>query len=811
LSGNPHPYTVVTVASQLPFLEGRTELPSYCQYVDGPCDQDFSAVSQASGFFVYPSKPATISATIESAVSRLENIAADRVWRTWRDLGPEGRIIFCEISKRLRFAETVVADVTTLNFNLLFEIGYAIGLGVPVIPIRDTSYIKDNKDFDALGVLDTVGYLDFSNSAELADSILAAVPGNPFPLPPKKTYTESPLYVLKGPVSTEGTVQLLSTLKKARIGFRTYDPLETPRLSLHEARRQVSGSVGVVAHLLSPNRRDALITNALAALICGIAMAEQKVVVMLQEEVVPQPIDYRDVVQSYTSPGQIPTLLEKPILAVVQNMQSDRARIVSMPETPLERVDLGDPAAENEIRGLREYFVRTGPFRQASQGHARLVVGRKGTGKTAIFYEIRDSLGRSRSQLVLDLKPEGHQFTKLREAILDELPEGLQEHTVTAFWNYILLSEVAHKILERERYHAERDGERLKRFERLEQAYLDHEITQTGDLSQRLLRQVERIADRYGAIEKSEMRDRLTEVVYSTDIRALDDAVSEYLQEKESVWLLIDNLDKSWATRGTTREDIQIVRGLLEATRKLQRQLEEREVEFKCLVFLRTDVHEHLVRDTPDRDKDTAIRLDWDDPSVFQEIIRRRITASTEVDGEFTDVWRAFFFTHVGAQESFSYILDRTLMRPRDLLKFVQRAIEVALNRGHSMVSAEDIQQAEQSYSEDMLLMTSFEIEDTAPGLGDILFSFQNAQRTLSKDEVEALLRARGLIDEALPRALELLVWFGFFGVAGAGADEDVYAYQVRYNIGQLLAPINEGRGRLVIHPAFRAALHTVG
>jgi hypothetical protein len=39
------------------------------------------------------------------------------------------------------------------------------------------------------------------------------------------------------------------------------------------------------------------------------------------------------------------------------------------------------------------------------------------------------------------------------------------------------------------------------------------------------------------------------------------------------VWLLVDNLDKGWPTRGTTSEDILIVRSLLDATRKLQRQL----------------------------------------------------------------------------------------------------------------------------------------------------------------------------------------------------------------------------------------------
>ncbi len=46
----------------------------------------------------------------------------------------------------------------------------------------------------------------------------------------------------------------------------------------------------------------------------------------------------------------------------------------------LNQIDLGDTAAENEIAGLKDYFVPTGQFTKAMHGHARLVVGRKGAG-----------------------------------------------------------------------------------------------------------------------------------------------------------------------------------------------------------------------------------------------------------------------------------------------------------------------------------------------------------------------------------------------------------------------------------------------
>ncbi len=179
-----------------------------------------------------------------------------------------------------------------------------------------------------------------------------------------------------------------------------------------------------------------------------------------------------------------------------------------------------------------------------------------------------------------------------------------------------------------------------------------------------------------------------------------------------------------------------IVRALLEATRKLQRQLEEREVDFKCLVFIRTDIYEHLVSETPDKGKDTAIRLDWDDASLFKEIVQKRVTTSTELQGTFSQIWPVLFDSHIGPEDSFNYILERTLMRPRDLLTFLHRSIEVAVNRGHTKVTVDDILQAEKSYSEDMVLATAYEIADTLPQFADILYAFQGMQRTLSKTEV---------------------------------------------------------------------------
>jgi hypothetical protein len=783
------------------------EPPTYCHYANGPCDQTFFPTLRPTVFFAYPSAPENIAHVVEGAVEKLKASKGDTDFLPWKGLNVAGQTIFCEICKAMRMAQTVVADVTTLNFNLLFEIGFTIGLGVPVIPIRDTNYQADKRAFDELGLLDTIGYEDFTNVAELATKLLARLPGRPLPPTPLHEFRESPLYVLKGPVETEGALQVISAVKKSGIHFRTYDPVETPRLSLHEARRQVAGSAGVVANLLDPARAKALQHNAQCALIAGMALAQGKAVALLQEGHVAQPIDYRDVVQPYTNPNNIPGLLQPVLRRSIQALQ-EVGRTGQAPKDLLQRVDLGDVAAENEIGGLRDYFVVTGQATQAKQGHARLVIGRKGSGKTAVFYDVRNSIGRGHDRLVLDLKPEGHQFTKLRELVLDGMPSGLQEHTMVAFWNYILLAELARKALEQDARIAAQDPVRFEPYEKLKAVYLQHDPGGDVDFSQRLLMQVERLSRQLEGQDLKGVGSRLTEIIYRGDLRTLNDSVCEYLRTKSQVWLLVDNLDKGWPVKGTSSVDILIVRSLLDATRKLQHQLETNDVEFDCLVFLRSDIYEHLREETPDKGKDTAIRLDWEDPSVFREIVRRRFTASTGLDGEFRDLWRQICTPLVDGQDSFAYILDRTLMRPRDMLQFLREAIHTAINRGNSMIEEEDLQHAERGYSEDLLLTTSFEIGDTQPAYADVLYAFDGAPATMSREELlDRLVQLGSVGAENSVQVMELLIWFGFLGVRTPGAEAERYSYDTQSNMRRLLYPLTSGDALLVIHPAFRTAL----
>jgi hypothetical protein len=720
-----------------------------------------------------------------------------------------GRIIFCQICQRQRFSEVIVADVSSLNFNVLFEIGYALGLGVPVIPIRDVSYVRDEKDFDELGLLDTLGYIDFENSEDLANKLPTVIKtvkpvfSQRYPLS-----QDQPLYIVKSPVASDGLVKLMSGIKKSGMRFRTFDPKEMSRLSLQDSYKQVQLSLGVVAHLMSNNRRGARAHNARAAFICGLAMAAEKYVMMLQEEEQAQPIDYRDVIRTYTDPLQVQVLLGAFIQPLYEAFQNTRFVPITLPLRPLETLDFGDVAAENEINALRSYFVATAQYQDVRRGHARLVVGRKGSGKSAIFYGVRNAYWSSQSHLVLDLKPEGHQFTKLKEVLLTRLSQGTQEHVLTAFWNYLLLTELAYKIIDNDTNTARRNPQRYKLYCEIQQLSGWEQDIEQGDFSERLLTLVNSILQRSNLIQDMSTSAQVSQLVYSTDVRKLSDAIGQYLSSREGVWLLFDNLDKGWPVSGAGAIDILILRSLLDATRKLQRQLARKNVECHAVAFVRNDIYEHLLSSIPDKGKDTAVTLEWQDPESFKMLVHRRISTSTGYQEPFEQVWAMFFDSHIGIEESFSYLLSRTMMRPRDLLRFLRECVNVAVNRGHSKVTEADVLYAEKSYSEDQLQELMFEMRDVEPGLPDILYAFIGSNVVIGDTEVRAMLASLSPV-VTIDKAIDLLLWFCFLGVTNVDGDE-CFAFQYQYGVKRMLqdamSPI-----RYCIHPAFRLSLSCIG
>ena len=228
---------------------------------------------------------------------------------------------------------------------------------------------------------------------------------------------------------------------------------------------------------------------------------------------------------------------------------------------------------------------------------------------------------------------------------------------------------------------------------------------------------------------------------------------------------------------------------------------------FHGVVFLRTDVYDRLQELSPDRGKESVVTLDSDDSEVLKEIVRQRMVTSADLTGDFEAIWLQLAPPLIGVEDSFQYMVGRTLARPRDLLQLINAAIQVAVDRRHDRIEADDVRQGEREYSEDMLIALVYEIEDTHPELSQALYGFQGVGANIAKAEVVETLVAAGVPDDATDEAIGLLLWYGFLGVRQGGDAPDQFAYAVRYNIPRLVHLVDTSGSLFVVHPAFRQAL----
>ncbi len=148
---------------------------------------------------------------------------------------------------------------------------------------------------------------------------------------------------------------------------------------------------------------------------------------------------------------------------------------------------------ENELQELGYYFLETDEFRRTLRGEIK--IGRKGSGKTAVFAQIRDNIREDKRNVVLDLKAEGFQLLKFKERVLDYLEEGTKEHTVTAFWEYLLLLEICHKLLAKDRSLQMRDQRLYAPYRKLADTYYQDDFISEGDFAERMQKLKDRIAD----------------------------------------------------------------------------------------------------------------------------------------------------------------------------------------------------------------------------------------------------------------------------------------------------------------------------
>ena len=334
-----------------------------------------------------------------------------------------------------------------------------------------------------------------------------------------------------------------------------------------------------------------------------------------------------------------------------------------------------------------------------------------------------------------------------------------------------------------------------------------------GDFSERFLVLSEQITQTYrrkfGEEEGTRLTaDEVTGLLHVKAIGGLKTTLADYLSHKEQVLVLFDNLDKGWSHRGIESGDILILRCLIDASRKVQNEMRRVGIPMSCVVFVRNDIYELLIEESADFGKETRASLDWSDPDLLREVLRRRLVQQLEGDANFSQIWGRICCSHFRGEETSQFLIERSLMRPRNLLRLVNHCKGFAVNLDHERIEPEDIEKGLHAYSSDLVIEADRELADVLPSAKGLLYDFVGEPAEMDKAQLEALLTESKLTHEEFETVLGFLLYFGFLGIR-VGEEEPQYIYDVGYDQGILSALQRKNRDtvRLVLNPAFWPAL----
>lgn len=257
-----------------------------------------------SAFVAYADKPSEIKIALTAAKHSLNESAKGPILHLWEQNDIPGRNLTAPIKENIINSEFVISDVSVLNFNVTYEIGFAIGSKKRCYLIKNKNIAEDSKSVREVGIFDTLGYRTYQNGSDLRRELTTIKDFEPINVDREKN-NSAPLYLVDTISKTDAMVRLISRIKKTRLKYRSFNPEEETRLSAFEAIDHVASSHGVIIPLLSPHISGADVHNLRAAFVAGLSHGLQRPTLIIQDEVGPIPLDIRDLAKRYKHPDQI--------------------------------------------------------------------------------------------------------------------------------------------------------------------------------------------------------------------------------------------------------------------------------------------------------------------------------------------------------------------------------------------------------------------------------------------------------------------------------------------------------------------------
>jgi hypothetical protein len=462
---------------------------------------------------------------------------------------------------------------------------------------------------------------------------------------------------------------------------------------------------------------------------------------------------------------------------------------------------LGDLRAESDRRMLDAAFLETPDYRTLIETSERIVVvGRRGTGKSAIAYRLEQHWNRSAGAVVVPIAPEEDQVIGIRPimALFGDRFTHIRAGARIA-WRYALLMEIAERVPAFRL--AKASGTTL-------QASLKDWRASGHGVSERLRVTLQERLKGFATPEQ-----RISGLARALKVDEIQSALETVVDSGNQLFvLLIDRLDEGYEP---DTPGVAFVDGVVHAALDLLSRLSF----VRPTLFLRDNIFRAVSRLDPDYSRNIegqVLRLHWDDYQLFNLVCNRlRVAFHLDIEQNLK-VWNRSTAQSLQGREGFKKCLQLTLYRPRDILALLNEALYLAARQDRAQLIDEDLEHTAKLISSNRLDDLHKEYSVILPGLSTFTSAFSGGSPEMSVADVhqtvatvldgstasEASALQDIFIHEKPEDVFSTLYSVGFLGIRDASSGSFVFCHDGKGASRDVL-----GTDRVLVHPCYWMSL----
>jgi len=464
---------------------------------------------------------------------------------------------------------------------------------------------------------------------------------------------------------------------------------------------------------------------------------------------------------------------------------------------------LGDVRAEQDTAMLDAAFCETPDYRTLIESFDRsIVVGRRGTGKSALCYKLGKYWNALEKTVVIEVSPDEDQIIAI-QLLLQNFGENFMHirSGCRIIWRYALLMEIAAQLEQNNKFKMQEQAPLLQQHLRRWETYGKGISRRCNGLLRAILdsrlKPQEQIGMLAKKIEVDEVQHAISEVVKNVNFACV---------------ILMDRLDEGYSP---DVYGLGLIGGMVYGAIDLKARIPNTHV----TVFLRDNILRLLAKFDQDYSRNLEgqiLRLHWDEHQLFNLICQRiRIVFRDEVENNQT-LWNRRTSRDIQGKEGFRKCLQLTLYRPRDILVLLNDAFLMACRAERLELSNEDIEKTAKIISINRLEDLRKEYSSIFPILRETTALFSDREPEIVHSDAIALVQKIFQEDKYQPQVqqsiailqnpqelLRELYSVGFLGVCDEAAKTFVFCHDGS-NVSKDLLSSN----KLLIHPCYWMALN---